>query len=71
MMEFIADRDLVSGATTNWDVVPQLQIPMSKRMHILGSLGFRIPANNTANRQKQFMFYVLWDWADGGLTQGW
>ena len=71
MMELIADRDLVSGAITNWDVVPQLQIPMSKRMHILGSLGFRIPANNTANRQKQFMFYVLWDWADGGLTQGW
>jgi mono/diheme cytochrome c family protein len=71
MMEFIADRDLVSGATTNWDIVPELQIPMSKRMHILGNIGFRIPANNTANRQKQVMFYVLWDWVDGGLLQGW
>jgi hypothetical protein len=71
MVEFIGDRDLVSGAITNWDVVPEIQIPMSKRMHILGSIGFRIPANNTANRQKQVMFYVLWDWVDGPLTQGW
>jgi mono/diheme cytochrome c family protein len=71
MVEFLADRDLVSGATTNWDIVPELQIPMSKRMHILGNIGFRIPANNTANRQKQVMFYVLWDWVDGGLLQGW
>ena len=71
MMEIIADRDLTSGATTNWDVVPELQIPMSKRMHILGSVGVRVPVNNTAGRQKQVMFYVLWDWADGPLTQGW
>jgi mono/diheme cytochrome c family protein len=71
MLEVVADRDLVNGATTNWDVVPELQIPMSKRMHILGSVGFRIPVNNTAARQKQVMFYVLWDWVDGTLTQGW
>ena len=68
--KFIADRDLVSGAATNWDVVPEIQIPLSKRMHILGNVGFRIPANNTADRQKQVMFYVLWDWVDGGLTAG-
>jgi mono/diheme cytochrome c family protein len=71
MVEFIADRELVSGATTNWDVVPEVQIPINKRMHILGNVGFRIPVNNTADRQKQVMFYVLWDWVDGGLTQGW
>jgi mono/diheme cytochrome c family protein len=71
MMEIIGDRDLVSGATTNWDIVPEIQIPLSKRMHILGSLGVRLPVNNTAGRQKQVMFYVLWDWADGGLTEGW
>ena len=71
MIEFLADRDLVSGASTNWDIVPEIQIPMSKRMHILGNIGFRIPASNTAGRQKQVMFYVLWDWVDGGLLQGW
>ena len=71
MVEFIAERDLVSGGTTTWDIVPELQIPLSKRMHILGSVGLRIPANHTGDRQKQVLFYVLWDWMDGGLTQGW
>jgi mono/diheme cytochrome c family protein len=71
MLEIVGDRDLVGGATTNWDIVPELQIPMSKRMHILGSVGVRLPINNTADRQKQVLFYVLWDWQDGSLTQGW
>ncbi len=71
MLEVIGDRDLVTGAVTNWDLVPEIQIPISKRMHILGSLGFRMPVNNTADRQKQVMFYVLWDWIDGGLLEGW
>ena len=69
--EFVYDRDLVKGAANNWDVVPQIQIPLSKRLHILGSVGFRIPVNNTAERPKQLMFYVLWDFVDGKLTQGW
>jgi mono/diheme cytochrome c family protein len=71
MVEFIYDRDLVTGAANNWDVVPEMQIPLSKRLHILGSIGFRIPANHTADRPKQLMFYVLWDYVDGGLTKGW
>jgi mono/diheme cytochrome c family protein len=71
MTEFIADRDLVSGATTNWDVVPEIQIPISKRMHILASVGVRIPVNNTADRPKQFLIYFLWDYLDGTLKQGW
>ena len=71
MMEFIADRELVGGARTNWDIVPQLQIPLNKRMHVLASVGYRIPVNNTDGRQRQLMFYGLWDWMDGGLFQGW
>ncbi len=71
MVEVIADRELVSGAPMNWDVVPEIQIPISKRMHILGNIGYRIPVNNTADRPKQLMIYLLWDWVDGGLTQGW
>mgnify|MGYP003347754157 CR=1 FL=1 len=30
-----------------------------------------IPVNNTADRQKQMMFYLLWDFADGSLREGW
>ena len=71
MVEVIGDRDLVSGASTNWDVALEMQIPISKRMHILGSVGYRIPVNNTADRPKQVMFYLLWDFPDGSLTEGW
>jgi mono/diheme cytochrome c family protein len=71
MAEFIADRNFATGAKTNWDIIPQMQIPISKRMHILASLGLRIPMNNTAERAKQLMFYVLWDFVDGTLKQGW
>jgi len=52
IMELIADRDFVKGASTNWSIVPQMQIPISKRLHILGSIGVSLPVNNTADRQK-------------------
>jgi hypothetical protein len=71
IVEFIAERDLVAGGRLTWDIVPEIQIPLSKRMHILGNVGLRIPANNTEGRSKQVLFYALWDWMDGGLTQGW
>ena len=71
MLEFIGDREIVSGEPMNWDVVPQIQIPINRRLHVLGSIGYRIPVNNTDGRQRQLLFYGLWDWADGGLLQGW
>jgi hypothetical protein len=71
MVEIIADRDFEEGARTNWDVVPEVQIPVSRRMHILGAVGLRVPLNNRADRPKQLLFYLLWDYADGGLTEGW
>jgi mono/diheme cytochrome c family protein len=71
MVEFLSDRDLVSGAKTDWDIVPQMQVSLSKRQHILASVGIRTPMNNTIGRPTQLMFYVLWDWFDGGLKEGW
>lgn len=71
MFEFLASRDLATGAMTDWDVLPQMQVTISRRQHIRGDLGVRIPATNTAGRQKQIEFYLLWDWQDGRLTKGW
>jgi hypothetical protein len=31
----------------------------------------RTPATNTAGRPVQLMMYLLWDWGDGKLTEGW
>ena len=71
IMEFVSDRSLENGAKTDWDVVPQFQVTLSKRQHIRANFGLRIPVNNTAGRPMQAMMYVLWDWADGGLLEGW
>jgi Cytochrome c/Putative MetA-pathway of phenol degradation len=71
MFEFVAARDLVDNAKTNWDVVPQMQVTISKRQHIRADLGVRVPVTNTSGRQVQIVFYLLWDWFDGRLNEGW
>ncbi len=71
MMEFLAARDLVDRATTDWDVLPQMQVTISRRQHIRADLGVRVPATHTAGRPVQLMLYVLWDWQDGKVTEGW
>jgi mono/diheme cytochrome c family protein len=71
MMEFVAARDLVDDAKTNWDVVPQMQVTISKRQHIKADLGVRVPVTNTTGRNVQIVFYILWDWQDGKLNEGW
>jgi len=71
MLEVLGDRDLLDGAKMNWDVLPQLQVTISRRQHIRADLGVRVPVNNTAGRPIQLMFYVLWDWQDGRLNEGW
>jgi len=71
MFEFLAARDLVDHAKTDWDVLPQMQVTISKRQHIRVDFGVRIPVNNTPGRHIQTVFYILWDWQDGRLIEGW
>jgi mono/diheme cytochrome c family protein len=72
MVEVLGDRDLATGAKTNWDLVPQMQVSLSKRQHIMANVGVRRPVNNiVSGRTTQVVFYLLWDWFDGGLREGW
>ena len=71
MVEMLSDRDFERGAETDWDVLPEMQVTLSRRQHIRANAGVRIPVNNTAGRSMQVMFYLLWDWQDGRLTEGW
>jgi mono/diheme cytochrome c family protein len=71
MMEFVSTRDLVDGAKMDWDVVPQMQVTISHRQHIRGDLGVRVPINNTTGRPVRLVLYLLWDWQDGKLNEGW
>jgi mono/diheme cytochrome c family protein len=70
-VEFLATRDLVDGAKTDWDIMPEMQVTASKRQHFRVNLGVRAPVTDTAGRSPQVYFYVLWDWAEGHFWNGW
>ena len=59
------------GGETEWDVVPKMQVSLSKLQHILLSVGVRVPINQRDERKPQVLTYFLWDWFDGGLFQFW
>lgn len=71
MLEVLAARHLASGADTNFDLVPQVQVALNQRQHILLNFGVKIPANNTEDREPEVGVYLLWDWFDGGFFDGW
>ena len=69
--KILGRQDLASGARTDWDIVPQMQVSLSTLQHILVSAGYRIPVTNTSQRSGQFVFYFIWDGYDGGLFDHW
>jgi len=71
MVELLASRELVSGATLHWDAVPQVQVTLNTRQHVMLNVGVRLPLNDTAGRDPTLLAYLLWDWFDGGFFQGW
>lgn len=71
MMELLGARELESGATVHWDAVPQIQFTLNTRQHLMANVGVRFPVNERHGRDTQLVFYFLWDWFDGGLTEGW
>jgi mono/diheme cytochrome c family protein len=71
MIEFLGAKELVGGAKTQWDIVPQFQVSLSQRQHVLANFGARIPLTDSGPRETQFVFYILWDWFDGPFAEGW
>jgi len=71
-LELLTTQEFDPGAKLQWDIVPQLQVSLSTRQHVLASFGARVPLNDRGgDRQTQFVFYLIWDWYDGGLFQAW
>lgn len=71
MLEALAARPLTGGAVTQWDLVPQMQVTLSARQHIMANAGVRLPVNDRRQRSATVIVYLLWDWFDGGFFQGW
>ncbi len=71
MMELLNTTTLGDDSETNWSLVPQVQVSLNTRQHILLNVGMNVPLNDTHRRSTQVLMYVLWDWFDGGLFDGW
>ena len=71
MIEVLGARELDSGADPEWDLVPQLQLTLSKLQHVQAGAGVRLPVTDRSNRSAELVFYLLWDWFDGGVREGW
>ena len=71
MVELLAARELEDGSATEWDVLPQMQISLSTRQHVLVNIGVRTPISQRDERGTSMLAYVLWDWFDGGFFSGW
>jgi mono/diheme cytochrome c family protein len=71
MVEVLAAKELVAGEGVLLDLVPQLQVSLNKRRHILFNVGLRLPLNETHGRSVTVLAYLLWDWFDGAFFDGW
>ncbi len=71
MLELQAKRDLANVAGTAVDIVPQVQISLNTRQHVLANVGVLLPATQTTGRSARLLVYVLLDWFDGGFFEGW
>jgi hypothetical protein len=77
MLEILGAREFdhagesETEAGVDWDIVPQLQVSLSRRQHILLNAGVQIPMTSRDTRSTRLLVYLLWDWFDGGFFEGW
>jgi hypothetical protein len=71
MVEISGKGAVEEGATIDWTFVPQIQVALSKRQHVLWNIGLALPLNDLENRDYTLLTYILWDWFDGGFFEGW
>ena len=74
MVEVLAKREMESGAATHFDLVPQVQVALNTRQHVLGNIGVLVPVGGEGDehaRSMRLVAYVLLDWFDGGFFEGW
>ncbi|HEU4698452.1 MAG TPA: c-type cytochrome [Gemmatimonadales bacterium] len=60
-----------ASGSTDWNLVPQFQLTLSARQHVRLNLGVDVPLTGTDERHPALVAYLLWDWFDGALLEGW
>jgi len=71
MVELLGSRELSGGPGAQWDVLPQVQVTLNRRQHVMANIGVRVPLNQRDTRQTELWIYLLWDWFGGGFFEGW
>lgn len=70
MVEALATRGFAASDAVEWDLVPQMQVTLSARQHVRADVGVRVPLFQPSAATALYV-YLLWDWFDGSLTEGW
>jgi mono/diheme cytochrome c family protein len=71
MIEVVGVHELEDAGKTSWDLVPQVQVALNRRQHLRLSVGASVPLTDTGTRKPQVLAFLLWDFFDGGLLEGW
>lgn len=76
-LELVAEAPFERGAGPNkksalqLSVLPQVRIGLNKRGNIALNTGLELPINDTERYNWRAYVYFIWDFADGGLFEGW
>ena len=54
-----------------FSILPQARIGLNKRGNIALNAGLELPLNDKDRYEWRAYFYFIWDFADGGLFEGW
>jgi hypothetical protein len=59
------------AAAVQWSIIPQARIGLNKRGNIALNAGLELPLNDDYRYDWRAYVFFIWDFADGGLFDGW
>ena len=71
MLEVLTFRELDPDGRTQWDLLPQVLVTLSRRQHVSANVGVQVPVTRRTERNAAVIASLLWDWSEGGLFDGW
>jgi hypothetical protein len=76
-LELVAEVPFERGSgpdrpdAVQWSVLPQARIGLNKRGNIALNAGLELPLNEDDRYDWRAYVFFIWDFADGGLLEGW
>jgi hypothetical protein len=70
MIELLGSQELSEREPSRWDVLPELQVTLNRRRHLLATGGLRVPVN-LRTRSASAIVSLLWNWPQGSVLAGW